>query len=169
MADRVSPLASAPASAPGGRASPEPGVALSTRADLTLHQVTAWPEAAAAVARALAPAAVRTGPLTWWLIDRPLPALAPDCATVTDLSCAWTPIRVAGPQAAALLSRIVAIDLRDAALPPGGFAITGDADCALALRRMDGSSYEIYVARSFARALWDRLMIHAPQFGLATA
>ncbi len=165
MAERVSPLASAPA----GRAAPDAGVALSTRADLTLHQVTAWPEAAAAVAKSLAPAAVRTGPLTWWLIDRPVPALAPESATVLDLSCAWTPIRVAGPQAAALLSRIVAIDLRDAAFPPGAFAMTGDAHGALALRRMDLSEYEIYVARSFAHALWDRMMIHAPQFGLATA
>jgi Sarcosine oxidase gamma subunit len=123
LAPRVSPLDGLPEPRALGRVGEAgPGVRLSTRTDLALTQVAAWPETAGAVARALAGAVgaeappppgrvatgprgdlVRIGPLKWWMIDAaPAPAFAPEEAATLDLSHEQTPIRVEGRDAAAL-------------------------------------------------------------------
>lgn len=150
---------------------------------MSLWQASAWPDAAAAMAQALAQATrasapppgrasvggrgvlARCGPLAWWLLDGPRPSQPRDLGTIVDLSSAYVRIDVRGAQAAALLGRLVAIDLRDAAFPTGAFAMTGDAHAALALRRLDADGYEVYVPRSFADHVKEFLMRHARQFG----
>jgi sarcosine oxidase subunit gamma len=182
MVERISPLA--------GLLTPRtegvPGVRLGSRANLSLTQVAAWPDAASDVAAALgkalgvAPpppgrvaegpdgALARIGPLKWWLIDARSVVVDPAQGATLDLSHEQTPISVAGPDAAALLSRIVAVDLRERAFPPGAFAATGGAHMLLKLRRLSGDApaYEAFVMRSLARDLWALLLDHARQFGV---
>jgi sarcosine oxidase subunit gamma len=148
-----------------------PGVTLSTRTDLSLWQVAAWPDSAASVAARLKeePGAVRLNPLKWWIIDGDRPAFDPAEAVTLDLSHEQTPIRVAGRDAEALLARIVALDLRESAFPTGHFAATGGHHMMLKLRRPEPNAFELFVMRSFARNLWETLEAHAAQFGLAVA
>jgi sarcosine oxidase gamma subunit len=103
MADRLSPLAPLTAPRALGDIGPDgPGVTLSTRTDLSLWQVAAWPQSAAAVAQRLAGeagAVHRIGPLKWWILDGGRPDFDAAEAVTVDLSHDQTPIRVAGPQA----------------------------------------------------------------------
>lgn len=160
-----------------------PGVTLSAPEGLALYQANAWPDAAQAMAQALARAVgapapepgrvsvgprgalARCGPLAWWVIDGRDPAPPGDLGTCVELSAAWAPLTARGAQAAALLSRLTAIDLRDTAFPPGAFAMTGTAHVALALRRLDAQSYALYAPRSFRDDVLDLLMLHGRQFG----
>jgi sarcosine oxidase subunit gamma len=183
MADRVSPLAGLTAPRAEGLCAEPPGVTLSTRADLRLWQVAAWRPAdcAAALSAAVgAPAPApgrtatgpggtlaRTGPLKWWLLDGPRPAIDPAIGALLDLSCEQTPIRIEGPDAGALLARVVAVDLRETAFPTGAFAATGGHHMMLKLHRTGPCAYEIFVMRSYARTLWGLLLDHARQFGVA--
>ena len=173
MVERTSPLAGVLAPGLSGLVGEAgPGVRLSTRTDLSLWQVAAWPETAAAVAARLqgeAGAVVRVGPLKWWVIDGGRPAFPVEEAVTVDLSHDQTPIRIAGRDAEALLSRIVALDLRESAFPVGAFAATGGHHMMLKLRRADTDAFELFVMRSFARNLWETLESHAIQFGLEVA
>ncbi len=173
MVERISALAglATPRTAgPVGEAGA--GVTLSTRTDLSLWQVAAWPESAAAVAARLAGeagAVVRLGPLKWWVIDGARPEFDGAEAVTLDLSHEQTPIGVAGREAEALLQRIVAIDLRESAFPVGAFAATGGHHMMLKIRRLAPEAFELFVMRSFARHLWETLEAHAVQFGLEVA
>jgi heterotetrameric sarcosine oxidase gamma subunit len=173
MADRLSPLTPLTAPRALGDIGPDgPGVMLSTRTDLSLWQVAAWPQSAAAVAQRLAGeagAVHRIGPLKWWILDGGRPDFDAAEAVTVDLSHDQTPIRVAGPQAKALLQRVVALDLREKAFPVGGFAATGGHHLMLKLRRLEPQAFEVFVMRSFARNLWELLETHARQFGLEIA
>jgi heterotetrameric sarcosine oxidase gamma subunit len=173
MVDRSSPLAGLTAPRMDGLLGEAgPGVTLSTRTDLSLWQVAAWPESAAAVAARLqgeAGAVVRLGPLKWWVIDGGRPAFAVEEAVTLDLSHEQTPIRVAGRDAEALMARVVALDLRESAFPVGAFAATGGHHLMLKVRRTAPDAFEVFVMRSFARHLWETLESHAVQFGLAVA
>lgn len=186
MVERVSALAGLLDPRHEGRAGP-PGVRLGARRDLSLQQAAAWPVTAADAATALGAALgveppapghcaegrrgtlARIGPLKWWLIDARPVALDPALGAVLDLSHEQVAIRVSGPDAVALLTRIVAIDLRDAAFAPGAFAATGGHHMILKLRRLGGAepSYELFVMRSLARDMWQLLLEHARQFGVA--
>jgi sarcosine oxidase subunit gamma len=188
MVERISPLAGLTGKGVSGIVGEAgPGVRLSTRTDLSLWQAAAWPQTAKAVANALGKAAgvkppapgrvaegkggalVRLSPLKWWLLDGATPALKPEQGATLDLSHEQTPIRVEGRDAAALLARIVAVDLRDAAFPVGAFAATGGHHMMLKLWRRGPESYELFVMRSFARDLWSALESHARQFGVEAA
>jgi sarcosine oxidase subunit gamma len=188
MAERVSPLRGLTgAGLAGAVGEAGPGVRLSTRTDLVLWQAAAWPDTAAAVEAAVAAhvgvappppgrvatgpggALVRLSPLKWWVIDGTAPALTPDTGATLDLSHEQTPVRVAGRDAAALLARIVAVDLRDGAFPVGAFAATGGHHLMLKLRRLGPDAYELFAMRSLARHLWETLHAHALQFGVEAA
>ncbi|TVQ54562.1 MAG: hypothetical protein EA355_11535 [Rhodobacteraceae bacterium] len=188
MVERVSPLAGLTGAGVSGLVGEAgPGVRLSTRTDLALWQVAAWPDTAAAVAAALGEAVgapppppgevsrgprgalVRVSPLKWWVIDGPRPDVDAGLGVALDLSHEQTPVRVEGRDAAALLSRIVAVDLRDAAFPPEAFAATGGHHMMLKLWRRGAERYEVFVMRSYARELWSALAASARQFGLESA
>lgn len=185
MADRVSPLAGLTTPRTEGRHELSPGVTLSTRTDLRLWQIAAFrPHDCAAGLSAAIGAPVpapgrtatgpggtlaRTGPVKWWLLDGPRPDIDPGAGALLDLSCEQTPIRIDGPDAGALLTRIVSLDLRESAFPEGAFAATGGHHLMLKLHRRGPSSYEIFVMRSYARTLWELLLDHARQFGVAVA
>ncbi len=152
---------------------------------LVLWQISFWPDAADAVAARLAetfgaappPGRVahsgghrllRAEPLTWWIIGGAPPfEPAPEEGAVLDLSHGRTMIRIEGQAAADLLARFVSIDLRDAAFPDGAHAATGAHHSQWNLLRRDAGDpgYDLLVGRSFARDIWEMLVIHARQFG----
>ena len=164
----------------------EPGkiaVHVSEVPDLILHQIAAWPEtltdvgarAAAAIGAGLAPgpcsastggaaALLRIDPLKFWLFGAEPLALEPDEGAVLDLSHSRTHIRIAGPDAAALLNRHLPLDLRESHFPVGAVASTAFHHCGVTLWRSQ-SGYELFLPRGFALSLWDLLLESAAQFG----
>lgn len=182
MSDRSSPLASRLSDGAADGA-----LRLSTRTNLSLWQVAAWPDTAATVSKALSDAVgadappfgrvasgpdgalLRLNPLKWWIIDGARPRFDAEQAVTLDLSHEQTPISITGPDAAALLARLVSIDLRDAAFPVGAFAATGGRHMMLKLWRTGPEAYELFVMRSFAAYCGSLLDEHGAQFGAAWA
>jgi heterotetrameric sarcosine oxidase gamma subunit len=182
MAERVSALAGHYTRGRFGEAGAI-GVTLAEVPDLTLHQVAAWPDtvtaagnkAARAVGVKTAPgpclaaagakgALLRIEPLKWWVYGAPAPALKPAEGATLDLSHARTHVRVAGPQAAACLNRLIPLDLREAAFPIGSVGSTALHHVGVTLwRSRDG--YELFLPRGFALSLWEILTETAAQFG----
>lgn len=108
-------------------------------------------------------AAADGGRIAWTGVDQvlvfgPLPerlAAGRDTA-VTDQSDGWAGLALAGPGAVAALARLVGIDLRPAAFPPGSAARTGlNHVPSLILRHDEG--FDIFVPPSMAGTAWDEL------------
>ncbi len=143
----------------------EPTIA--RRKSLSLWQAAVWPGTAAQAAQALGAAVgvappdrgrvsagpggalARTGPLKWWVIDGGEPALDPALGVTLDLSCEQTAFDLEGPGAAGLLARIVAVDLRDRAFPPGAFAATGGHHLMVKLWRRTPGAWTLFAMRSY--------------------
>ncbi len=88
-----------------------------------------------------------------------LGATAPaiDGAAVTDQTDGWAALRLDGPAAVAALARLVALDLREAAFPPGRAARSGLNHMPMVLLRTGAAAFEILVFRSMARSAWHEL------------
>lgn len=109
------------------------------------------------------------GPGQWFLVgDAPLSeagfaavAATPDCA-VSDQSHGRTRIAVAGPRAAALLAKGVALDLEG--LSVGASATTLLGPIGVHLTRTGPEAFEVMALRSFAVSLWTDLMEMAAEY-----
>ena len=86
--------------------------------------------------------------------------LAGTDASVTDLSHARTIIRLGGPAALDVLAKGCALDLER--LTIGASVPTQIEHFSVQLHRAEEQTWDVYVYRSFGRALWD-------YFGLAGA
>lgn len=80
------------------------------------------------------------------------PAL--DGAALTDQTDGWACLRLTGPGAVPALARLVALDLRPAALAPGSVARCGLNHLPAILLRLGDDAFEIMVFRSMARTAW---------------
>lgn len=90
------------------------------------------------------------------LIGAEPPAGLEDQAAVTAQSGGLAGLALRGQAAAGALARLVALDLRPSAFPPGSAARTGlNHIPALILARDEG--YDIFVFRSMARSAWNEL------------
>lgn len=81
--------------------------------------------------------------------------------TVTNLTHAWSEIRVLGTSAATLMCRVCSLDFADCAFPDGAAKQTSVARTSqLVIRRDidDMPAYSVLGARSLAAYLWDILM-----------
>ena len=81
--------------------------------------------------------------------------------TVTNLTHAWSEIRVLGPSAPSLMSRVCGLDFTDAAFPEGAAKQTSVARTTqLVIRRdaVDLPAFSVLGARSLAAYLWEILM-----------
>lgn len=85
---------------------------------------------------------------------------APDLsglAATTDQTDGWAGLVLSGPLATDTLSRLIALDLRDAAFPVGQTARTGLNHMSAILTRTGPVAWEIMVFRSMARTAWHEL------------
>jgi sarcosine oxidase subunit gamma len=87
--------------------------------------------------------------------------------TVTDVSDAYTVIRLAGPAAAEVLAKGCALDTHDRVFPPGKVARSLLAKADVILHRLTADTFELYVARSYADYLWRWLEDAGAEFGVA--
>lgn len=80
---------------------------------------------------------------------------APDLpgAVLTDQSDAWVTLELSGPRIAEVMARLVPIDLRDAAFPPGSAARTEMHGMMVALARTGPETLRIMAFRSMAGTL----------------
>lgn len=79
--------------------------------------------------------------------------LAPHAA-ITDQSDGWAGLALGGPAAEAVLSRLVPVDIRAAAFPPGHCARVPLSHMQSVLMRPAPETFELLVFRSMARTAW---------------
>ena len=163
------------------------GVVLKEVPNLTLFQVSAWPDTLVAVGTRTAKAVgvetapgpgkaategarvmLRIEPLKFWLIGVAALNLSPTEGAVLDLSHSRTHVRVTGPQAEILLNRHLPLNLRSQSFPPGSVASTGFHHVGVTLWRSE-AGFELFLPRSFALTLWELLRQSAEQFGYEVA
>ncbi|MEO0358372.1 MAG: sarcosine oxidase subunit gamma [Pseudomonadota bacterium] len=87
-----------------------------------------------------------------------LAGMAPDAAlsqtcAVTDQTDAWAVVDVVGPDAAAVLSRLTPVDLRDGAFAIGATARTDVQHMQGSVTRTADHAYRVMVFRSMAKTL----------------
>jgi heterotetrameric sarcosine oxidase gamma subunit len=94
--------------------------------------------------------AVWAGRATAFLIGADLPEGLAEHAALTDQSDGWAGLRLTGDKAEAVLARLVPLDLRPGAMPPGRAArsLLNHMPC-LILRETE-AAFEIHVFRSMA-------------------
>lgn len=87
--------------------------------------------------------------------------------TVTDISDAYTILRLAGPAAAEVLAKGCSLDTHTRVFPPGKVARSLLAQAEVILHRLKPDAFEIYVARSYADYLWRWLEDAGAEYGVA--
>jgi len=191
MSDALSPLQGHNEARVYRHASDEPGVTLTERRLVSLVQVTAWPETVEQVEGIVASLthcappqgpsgssgdadgailAIGPGRLLVESADGRLAAqlqeqIPPALGAVTDLSHARVAIRVAGPKAAWVLNKGLALDLDPAAFPPMKVAQSAIHEVGVVVRRLPAETFDLYVYRGFALSFWDWLTEAAAETG----
>ena len=191
MVEPQSPLG--PVWRPGrhGHLAGAPGVTLSETQPGSIVQVAAWPQTQRQLVDALASltglslldgpgagaisetkSAFGIAPGRFLVVDEAdglaaqlVAGITSEIGTVTDLSHGRTAIRVAGPRAEWVLSKLFAIDLAMAAFPVGHGRSTMHHDVFAAIQRTGSDSFDLYVFRSFARSFWSTLYHAAEEVG----
>jgi heterotetrameric sarcosine oxidase gamma subunit len=105
------------------------------------------------------------GPAQWLVVRAPAAApladelmrLCGDAAAVVDLGHARTVLRLAGPGVRAVLAKGTSIDLRPGRFGPGACALTALGKIGAFLHAVAPETIDVYVARSYGRALVDWL------------
>ena len=163
------------------------GVVLQEVPNLTLFQVSVWPDTLVTVGAKTAKAVgvktapgpgraategarvmLRIEPLKFWLIGVAALNLSPIEGAILDLSHSRTHVRVTGPQADILLNRHLPLNLRSRFFPTGSVASTAFHHVGVTLWRSE-AGFELFLPRSFALALWELLRQSAEQFGYEVA
>ncbi|MDN2580406.1 sarcosine oxidase subunit gamma family protein [Aquibium sp. ELW1220] len=186
MVEQVSPLGSAWTPGRHGNLAGEAGVVLSETRPGSIVQAAAFPGSEKAVMAAIAAATglalpdgagggVATDTKAVFgiapgrflvidqvegLADRLKPGIPVETGAVTDLSHGRTAIRIAGPQAEWVLSKLFAIDFALAAFPLGAGRATQHHDVLAAIQRTGPDRFDLYVFRSLARSFWT-MLVHA--------
>ena len=91
------------------------------------------------------------------------------CAHVVDLTSGLAGVRVIGPLAEQLLTRVAEIDVADDAFPDKRCAQINGAEIHNVLLRLDQNglrSYELYFGREFGEYMWDALLEVGEDCGL---
>lgn len=191
MVEQVSPLGAAWKPGRHGDPAGEPGVALSETRPGSIVQVAAFPGSEKVVMAAIRSAAGLTlpdgagggvakeaksafgiAPGRFLVIDQAeglaadLKAAVPATdGAVTDLSHGRTAIRIAGPKAEWVLSKLFAIDFALTAFPVGAGRATQHHDVLAQIQRTGSDRFDLYVFRSFARSFWTTLVHAAEEVG----
>ncbi len=188
MVEPVSPLE--PLWTPGRHGNPaaDAGVTLSETRPGSIVQATAFPGEEKALRTAIsgtlgltvpdAPgagaiketvSAFGTGPGRYLIIDqveglaeRLTQAIDSEIGTVIDLSHGRTAIRIAGPKAEWVLSKLFAIDFAVGTFPEEAGCSTAHHDIFTTIQRTGAEQFDLYVFRSYARSFW-RTLCHASE------
>lgn len=119
-----------------------------------------WPEAGRSVSRG------DTGVL-WFGFDQvllvgelPAPELRKEAA-ITDQSDAWAALKLSGPQAEAVLARLVPLDLDASAFPVGAVCRTGIQHIAGCILRDGPREFTLLVPRSMTKTVVHELALAA--------
>lgn len=191
MAEPLSPLQ--PLWQPGrhGNLSGGAGVVLSETRPASIVQVAAWPGSERAVIAAIreatglavpdgagggvataTKAAFGIAPGRFLVVDRAegLEAelrqrIDAQTGSVTGLSHGRTAIRVDGPKAEWVLSKLFAVDFGLTALPVGSGVATQHHDVLAQIQRTGAARFDLYVFRSLARSFWKTLCHSAEDVG----
>jgi len=99
------------------------------------------------------------------LAQRLFEAVTLDIGTATDLSHGRIAIRIAGPRAEWVLSKLFAIDFSPAAFPAGEGRATAHHEVFAQIQRTGSDQFDIFVFRSFARSFWIMLCEAAEEVG----
>lgn len=97
---------------------------------------------------------------------------APEVAAVSALGHSRTILQLAGPAARAALAKGLPIDLHSSVFADGAFAQSAIHHIALLVHRTAAEqeeAFDLYVPRSYARALFEWLEHSAAEFGLELA
>ncbi len=191
MVEQLSPLEPVYLRGTHGNLARTPGVVLSETRPGSVVQLACWrgqdAPALAAVAKATglqlppAPGAgaiaghvsgFGIGPGRWLLVDqasgladRLVPLVGPAFGAVTDLSHGRTALRVEGPRAEWVLSKLFAIDFAPHAFPETHGRATSHHDVFAQIQRTGAAAFDLYVFRSFARSFWTTLRHAAEEVG----
>ncbi|MCL4190024.1 MAG: sarcosine oxidase subunit gamma [Rhodobacteraceae bacterium] len=101
-------------------------------------------------------AAAGTARILWagrgaaFLVGAAPPDVLAGLAALTDQTDAWAVMALSGPAHAAVLARLVPLDLRPSAFPAGATARSTLIHCPVLLCRRDAATLEIWVMRSMA-------------------
>lgn len=191
MAEIQSPLGTAFVPGQHGNAAAGIGVTLRERKNLSIIQVTAWRDTIPTVLTAIGSA---TGlvlqnkpglgrvageksifgfaPCRYFVVSatpeletRLRSAISPELATMIDLSHGRTVIRISGPRAEWVLSKLFAIDFSEHAFPIACGRATLHHDIHTNIQRIDDETFDLYVFRTFARSFWLTLGHAAEEVG----
>lgn len=191
MVEMVSPLG--PAYRPGrhGNHAGAAGVVLSETLPGSIVQLAAWPGQEKAVIAAIAEisglnlpdgagggvaekhrAAFGIAPGKFLVVDEAedlsakyAAAILQEVGVVTDLSHGRTALRVAGPRAEWVLSKLFALDFSPTAFPLGAGRSTTHHDVFTQIQRTGDDRFDLYIFRSFARSFWKTLGHAAEEVG----
>ncbi|MGE0282259.1 MAG: sarcosine oxidase subunit gamma family protein [Rhizobiaceae bacterium] len=92
-------------------------------------------------------------------------AIAETIGTVTDLSHGRTALRITGPKAEWILSKLFAVNLAATKVPLGSAVATSHHEVFAQIQRTGADQFDIYVFRSFARSFWSTLCHAAEETG----
>ena len=191
MVEQVSPLGAAWQPGRHNVTGAAPGVTLTETRPGSIVQVAAWPGEEKAVIAAIQKAtglklpdgagggvatemkaAFGIAPGKFLVVTQAegqeaelLKAVAIDTGTVTGLSHGRTAIRIAGPKAEWVLSKLYALDFALPAFPVEAGRSTTHHDIFTAIQRTGQDAFDLYVFRSFARAFWTALGHAAEEVG----
>ena len=84
---------------------------------------------------------------------------------ILDLSHARTRIVIDGPAAEQIMARLAAIDFRKSSLANGSFVQTGIHHIGVLIHRTAAARFEILVPVTWARSIWDVIILNATSFG----
>lgn len=191
MAEINSPLGSNYIAGEHGNVAAGIGVSLAERRNLSIIQITAWPNTIPTVLTAI-------GSATGLIIDnkpglgrvageksvfgfapgrflvtaaspdletRLRSAISADLGTIVPLTHGRCVIRIAGPASEWVLSKLFALDFSEHAFAVGHGRATLHHDIHALIQRVDQDAFDLYIFRTFARSFWTILGHAAEEVG----
>jgi len=118
---------------------------------------------------------LRTGPTEFMLVGESGADVAfalrgqitPEVGSVLDLSHARVRVHMQGPQAAAALGKLFALDFRDAAFPVGTLQLSGHHHVPCSVHRTGEDRFDLYLLSTYAHGQLESLIDAALEYGVA--
>lgn len=178
MSDRASPLGADFKPGQHGHVAHGIGVRLSEPQYGFIGELAAFPGSEPTIAKIAGAAAGQPGAICfpiassrWFLagkqgVEEPVRAkLKPADGSLIDLSHGRTCLRISGPKAEWVQSKLYAIDFSVVAFPAGSGLSTAHHSIFTQIYRLDAENFDLFVFRSLARSFWHTLQRAAEETG----